>query len=136
MNVLKDRQREIENQKMSYQQNIPRNYHNADDVNQAIKEKKRKYETTSLTSQEEKRLLKEIENLQKSLPDMAKLSELEPELKKIKDEKRKIQAELDVVKKVIDVGIAPAVNGKCIRAATQKSIASAASACQRILGQR
>jgi len=33
MNALKDRQREIETQKMSYQQNIPRNYHNEDDVN-------------------------------------------------------------------------------------------------------
>lgn len=33
MNALKERQREIETQKMSYQQNIPRNYHNEDDVN-------------------------------------------------------------------------------------------------------
>lgn len=90
LNVLKDRQREIDTQKMSYQQNIPRNYHTADDVNQAIKAKKKLYETTSMSSQEEKRLLKEIENLQKSLPDMQKLSELEPELKKIKDEKKKI----------------------------------------------
>lgn len=33
-------------------------------------------------------LLKEIENLTRALPDMKKLSELEPELKKIKDEKK------------------------------------------------
>lgn len=33
LNALKDRQREIETKKMSFQQNIPRNYHNEDDVN-------------------------------------------------------------------------------------------------------
>jgi predicted nucleic acid-binding Zn-ribbon protein len=33
---------------------------------------------------------------------MKKLSELEPELKKIRDEKKKIQADLDIVKKFID----------------------------------
>lgn len=50
LNALKDRQREIETKKMSFQQNIPRNYHNEDDVNQAIKEKKKRYETTSMSS--------------------------------------------------------------------------------------
>jgi predicted nucleic acid-binding Zn-ribbon protein len=46
--------------------------------------------------------LKEIENLQRALPDMKMLSSLEPELKKIRDEKKKIQLDLDVVKKFID----------------------------------
>jgi hypothetical protein len=36
---------------MKYQSNIPRNYHTEDDVNQAIKEKKKRYETTSMSNQ-------------------------------------------------------------------------------------
>ncbi len=51
LNALKDRQREIDQQKMKYQANVPRNYHNEEDVTQAIKEKKKRYETTSMSNQ-------------------------------------------------------------------------------------
>jgi predicted nucleic acid-binding Zn-ribbon protein len=50
----------------------------------------------------EKTLLKEIDNLERALPDMKQLSALEPELAKIRDAKKKIQAELDIVKRFIE----------------------------------
>lgn len=50
----------------------------------------------------EKTLLKEIDTLERSLPDMEQLSLLEPELAKIRDARKKIQAELDVVKGFIE----------------------------------
>lgn len=81
---------------------IPRNYHNEDDLNQAIKQKKKQYETTSMSNQDEKRLLQEIDKLERALPDMKKLSAIEPELAQIREQKKKIQAELDVVKRVIE----------------------------------
>ena len=55
-----------------------------------------------MSNQDEKRLLKEIDNLERALPDMKKLSTIEPELAKIRDARRKIQGELDIVKKFID----------------------------------
>jgi hypothetical protein len=51
LNALKDRQREIDQLKMKFQANVPRNYHNEEDVTQAIKEKKKRYETTSMSNQ-------------------------------------------------------------------------------------
>ena len=59
---------------------IPRNYHNEQDLTQAIKEKQKKYETSSMSSVEEKKLLKDIDFLKKALPDMQKLSLITPQL--------------------------------------------------------
>ena len=81
---------------------IPRNYHNESDLLHAIKQKKKQYETTSMSNQDEKRLLKEIDNLERALPDMKKLTAMEPELAKIRDARKKIQADLDVVKRLIE----------------------------------
>jgi hypothetical protein len=81
---------------------IPRNYHNEDDLVQAIKHKKKQYETKSMSSNDEKTLLKEIDKLERALPDMKKLSGIEPELAKIREERKKIQADLDIVKRFIE----------------------------------
>lgn len=55
-----------------------------------------------MSNQAEKTLLKEIDHLERALPDMKKLSAIEPELAKIRDQRRKIQADLDVVKTLIE----------------------------------
>ena len=102
LNDLRDKQRDLESQKSKFLDNIPRNYHNKDDLQQAIKQKKKQYETTSMSNQDEKRLLQEIDKLERALPDMEKLSAIEPELAKIRDARKKIQAELDVVKRFIE----------------------------------
>lgn len=82
--------------------NIPRNYHTEKDVKQAIKEKQSKYETSSMSSNEEKKLLKDIDALKKALPDMSKLTVIEPELAQIREEKKKIQDGLSLVQRLID----------------------------------
>jgi hypothetical protein len=46
--------------------------------------------------------LKDIDKLKKALPEMKKLSGIDPELLKIKEERKKISAELDIVKVLID----------------------------------
>lgn len=81
---------------------VPRNYHNLADLEGAIKDKQRKYETSSMTNKDEKALLKDIDNLKRALPEMKKLKIIEPELVKIRDEKKQISADLDIVKKLID----------------------------------
>jgi hypothetical protein len=43
-----------------------------------------------LSNQDEKYLLKEIDNLKASLPEMKKLKGIDPELKKLREEKKKI----------------------------------------------
>ena len=80
LNALKERQNELELEKQSCLKNIPRNYHNEQDLTQAIKEKQKKYETSSMSSVEEKKLLKDIDFLKKALPDMQKLSLITPQL--------------------------------------------------------
>ena len=46
-------------------------------------------------------MLKDIDQLKKALPDMKKLSGIEPELQTIRDERKKIQRDLDVTKEQI-----------------------------------
>lgn len=43
-----------------------------------------------MSNQDEKYLLKEIDNLKASLPEMKKLKGIDPELKKLREEKKKI----------------------------------------------
>lgn len=45
-----------------------------------------------MSNQDEKQILKEIDNLERALPDMKQLSLLEPELAQIRDARKKIQA--------------------------------------------
>lgn len=102
LNALKDRQRELEAEKNSLNKNIPRNYHTVKDLQEAIKDKQMRYETSSIANTEEKKLLKEIDALKKAIPDMKKWELLEPELAKIKEKKKAINKDLDVVKKILD----------------------------------
>ena len=55
-----------------------------------------------MSNQDEKRLLKEIDNLERALPDMEQMSTIEPELQKLRVARKEIQAELDIVKRFID----------------------------------
>ena len=50
----------------------------------------------------EKKLLKDIDNLKRALPEMQKLTSIEPELAKIREEKKQISGQLDAVKRQID----------------------------------
>ena len=54
------------------------------------------------TNAEERKLLREIDQLKKALPDMKKLETLAPELAQIREKKKVINKELDVVKKIMD----------------------------------
>lgn len=58
--------------------NIPRNYHTEEDLYQAIQDKMHRHETTSLSNADERKLLKDIDSLKKSVPDMKKLATIEP----------------------------------------------------------
>lgn len=102
MNELKQRQQTLDQERQAILKNVPRNYQTYEEVEQAIKEKKKKYETTSLKPNDEKAILKDIDTLQKVLPEMKKLTVIEPELKKIKEERKKISADLDIVNQLID----------------------------------
>ena len=50
LNDLRDKQRDLESKKSKFLENVPRNYHNKDDLQQAIKQKKKQYETTSMSN--------------------------------------------------------------------------------------
>lgn len=99
---LGDKQKDLDNEKQAILKSVPRNYQNEADLVQAIKEKQTKYETTSLSQNDEKNLLKDIDKLKRALPDMRKLSAIDPELVKIREERKKLRNELDIVTKIID----------------------------------
>ena len=61
---------------------IPRNYHNVADLKAAIKQKQSRYETSSLSSVEERKLLQEIDKLKSLIPTMENMGNVEPELNK------------------------------------------------------
>jgi DNA repair ATPase RecN len=55
-----------------------------------------------MSSKDEKNLLKDIDMLKRALPELQKLTAIEPELAQIREERKKISAELDIYKKLID----------------------------------
>lgn len=102
LNALKTEQRELENEKAAILKTIPRNYHTPEDLRQAIKGKQQRYETSSMSNAEEKRLLRDIDALKKGVPDMEKLGTIEPELTQIREKRKVLTAELDASRKIID----------------------------------
>lgn len=56
------------------------NYKTEQDMAKAIKEKQTRYETSSMSNQDEKALLREIDLLKRALPDMKDLGGIDPEL--------------------------------------------------------
>ena len=55
-----------------------------------------------MSNNDEKNLLKDIDSLKRALPEIMKLSVIEPELQKIRDEKKVLSSHLDSVKLIID----------------------------------
>ena len=90
LNGIKEKQQGLEAKKRELMKNIPRNYNNAKELESAIKEKQRKYETESNTPSQEKELLKVIDQLKKALPDMEKLSKIDPDLNHIREKRKEI----------------------------------------------
>ena len=78
------------------------NYRDETEMAKAIKEKQQKYETSSMSNQDEKALLREIDQMKKALPDMKELSIIEPQLQKIREQKKEISSALDNVNRVIN----------------------------------
>ena len=99
---LNNRQRELDGEKSAILRSCPRNYQNEKDLQAAIKEKQTKYETSSMSNKDEKNLLKDIDTLKRALPEIMKLSVIEPELQKIREEKKVLSSQLDNVKRIID----------------------------------
>jgi len=102
LNKLKAQLDVLEEEKAEYQQGIPRNYHTEADLKDAIKQKKKTYENSNMSSTEEKRLLKEIDSLKKAMPDMLKLKEVMPKIQKIRDEMKKHRDEIGNYRKIIE----------------------------------
>lgn len=80
MKELNARIRELDGEVKNVLRNCPRNYTNEKELQHAIKDKQKKYETTSMSSNDEKALLKDIDTLKKALPEIMKLSVIDPEL--------------------------------------------------------
>lgn len=58
--------------------NIPSHFKNEKEIQDEIKSRKREFETRSLTAKEEQQFLREIDILEKAIPDIKKIQVLDP----------------------------------------------------------
>ncbi len=58
--------------------NIPSHFKNEKEIQDEIKSRKRDFETRSLTAKEEQQFLREIDILEKAIPDIKKIQVLDP----------------------------------------------------------
>lgn len=58
--------------------NIPSHFKNEKEIQDEIKSRKRDFETRSLTAKEEQQFLREIDILEKAIPDIKKIQILDP----------------------------------------------------------
>lgn len=58
--------------------NIPSYLSTEKEIQNEIKTKKRKYETQSMSAKEEQQFLREIDILEKAIPDIQKIQEIDP----------------------------------------------------------
>ena len=98
-----ERQRILEAQRATVTKALPPHCRDERDVAKELKSKKKRYETASLSGQEERAILKEIDQLKRSLADLQAYNEkAAPELEALKAKKTKDQKKLDEVKKAIE----------------------------------
>ena len=72
-------------------------------VNQEIKDLERQLTTTTMTSQAEGKLIKEIDVLKNSIPKARRYQQIEPAIKELKTQKQKFHGEISEYKKQEDV---------------------------------
>ena len=58
--------------------NSPSHFKNEKEIQDEIKSRKRDFETRSLTAKEEQQFLREIDILEKAIPDIKKIQVLDP----------------------------------------------------------
>ena len=80
----------LEDEKRNLLKQMHSRCHTVEDVTAEIKQSERRLTTTSMSSQAEGQLIKEIEVLKQSVPKAKRFSEIEPEIKELKAQKNKI----------------------------------------------
>jgi uncharacterized coiled-coil DUF342 family protein len=71
-------------------------------LKQTIEEMERRYETTTLKPQEEKKLLAEIRKIKDSLPNAERLLQIKPLMDALYDQRKAINEKLNVLKPQIE----------------------------------
>jgi len=107
----------FEGEKNKLKKSMHRDYKNLDEIKDAIKHIESRQETTSLSMQEEKKLIRELETLKNSVPAAERFAAIKPEvkklmdrrnevygdLKKVREEVNDVQAEIEALRKELDV---------------------------------
>jgi len=73
----------FEAEKNKLKKQMHRDYKNLDEIKDAIKNIESRLETTSLSMQEEKKLIRELETLKNSVPAAERFAAIKPEVKKL-----------------------------------------------------
>lgn len=100
---VKERHIELTNMRRNILSQVPREQYKTEaEVQKALNDKKNSYETTSISNQQEKTLLKEIDMLKKLLPQMQQLTKFEPELEEVGDRRKKLQKQIDELQVILN----------------------------------
>jgi uncharacterized coiled-coil DUF342 family protein len=71
-------------------------------IRQIIVEHEKRYETTTMSPQDEKKLLATIKRLKEQIPNAQRLGELAPLIKQLNEQKKPIYDEIKVIKAQIE----------------------------------
>lgn len=85
-----------------HQKQMPPYVKNLQDVEEKIKEKQKRYETSTMSAQEEKKIIQEIDQLKKARPSASKITEIKAKIDKYNQERKDIKVHLDKARKDVD----------------------------------
>ena len=98
---ISDQINTLETEKRMLQKDMHKQYHSVKDVEEGIRDLEYRLKVQSNSGQEERKIVKEIDQLQKSLPMAQKFEHIDPKLKELRDSKKEVFGKLSEVKKEI-----------------------------------
>lgn len=87
--------KQLDEERQKYKANIPGFVKDEDDMQRLIKKMELRFQTTTMSNQQEKELLRDIENLKRSVPDVEKVRQIQPKIDDYKSEISQIRSKLD-----------------------------------------
>ena len=75
---------------------------NPEKIQDLINELQRRYETTTLKPQEEKKILSDIKKLKDGIPNATRILELKPKIDQLYDQRNEINEQLNKLRPLID----------------------------------
>ena len=88
----------LENEKRNLLKDMHKDYHSVDEVKRGIEELEYKQKVTTMTNQQERETIRQIEQLKRSVPKAERFSEIKPQIASLNGQKKEVWDKMKVVK--------------------------------------